>query len=35
MIIEAIDDQLNFERLNLLETLAERVSDQILSHNQA
>ena len=35
MINEAIDDQLNFERLNLLETLAERVSDQILSHNQA
>ena len=35
MIIEAIDDQLNFERLNLLETLAERISDQILSHNQA
>ena len=35
MIIEAIDDQLNFERLNLLETLAERVSDQILSHKQA
>jgi dihydroneopterin aldolase len=35
MIIDAIDDQLNFERLNLLETLAERVSDQILSHNQA
>ena len=35
MIIDAIDDQLNLERLNLLETLAERVSDQILSHNQA
>ena len=35
MIIEAIDDQLNFERLNLLETLAERVSDQILTHKQA
>ena len=35
MIIEAIDEQLNFERLNLLETLADRVSDQILSHQQA
>ena len=35
MIIDAIDDQLNLERLNLLETLAERVSDQILSHKQA
>ena len=35
MIIDAIDDQLNFERLNLLETLAERVSDQILSHKHA
>ncbi|MDB3882925.1 dihydroneopterin aldolase [Amylibacter sp.] len=35
MIIEAIDEQLNFERLNLLETLADRVSEQILSHQQA
>ena len=35
MIIEAIDEQLDFERLNLLETLAERVSKQILSHKQA
>ena len=35
MIIDAIDDQLNLERLNLLETLAERVSDQILTHKQA
>ena len=35
MIIEAIDEQLDFERLNLLETLAERVSTQILSHKQA
>ena len=34
-IIEAIDEQLNFERLNLLETLADRVSEQILSHQQA
>ena len=34
MIIEAIDEQLDFERLNLLETLAERVSKQILSHKQ-
>jgi len=35
MIIEAIDEQLNFERLNLLETLADRVSEQILSHQKA
>ena len=35
MIIEAIDEQLDFERLNLLETLAERVSKQILSYKQA
>lgn len=35
MIVEAIDEQLDFERLNLLETLAERVTKQILLHNQA
>jgi dihydroneopterin aldolase len=34
-ITEAIDHQLHVERLNLLETLAERIAAQILSHSQA
>ena len=34
-ITEAIDYQLHVERLNLLETLAERIATQILSHSQA
>jgi dihydroneopterin aldolase len=34
-ITEAIDYQLDVERLNLLETLAERIAAQILAHKQA
>jgi dihydroneopterin aldolase len=34
-IIEAIEHQLATERLNLLETLAERIADEILVHAQA
>ncbi len=34
-ITEAIDDELAAERVNLLETLAERVSQKILSESQA
>ncbi len=34
-ITEAIDHQLEVERLNLLETLAERIATQILAHRQA
>lgn len=34
-ITEAIDYQLHVERLNLLETLAERIAAQILTHSQA
>ena len=34
-ITEAIDYQLHVERLNLLETLAERIAAQILNHRQA
>ena len=34
-ITEAIDYQLHVERLNLLETLAERIAAQILTHAQA
>jgi dihydroneopterin aldolase len=34
-IIEAIDHQLATERLNLLETLAERIADEILINRQA
>jgi dihydroneopterin aldolase len=34
-ITEAIDHQLHVERLNLLETLAERIAAQILNHAQA
>lgn len=34
-ITEAIDYQLHVERLNLLETLAERIAAQILTHRQA
>lgn len=34
-ITEAINHQLHVERLNLLETLAERIAAQILSHAQA
>jgi len=34
-ITEAIEDQLAFERLNLLETLAERVANQVLENPQA
>jgi dihydroneopterin aldolase len=31
-ITDAIEEQLNVERLNLLETLAERIAESILSH---
>jgi dihydroneopterin aldolase len=34
-ITDAIEEQLNVERLNLLETLAERIADSILSHMRA
>lgn len=34
-IIEAIEDQLAFERLNLLETLAERICEQVLRNSRA
>lgn len=34
-ITEAIDYQMHVERLNLLETLAERIAAQILTHSQA
>lgn len=34
-ITEAVDYQLHVERLNLLETLAERIASQVLSHIQA
>ncbi len=34
-ITEAIEEQLAFERLNLLETLAERIADSILVHPRA
>ena len=34
-ITEAIEYQLHVERLNLLETLAERIAAQILTHAQA
>ncbi len=34
-ITEAIEEQLVFERLNLLETLAERIADSILTHPSA
>ncbi|MBL4750807.1 MAG: dihydroneopterin aldolase [Amylibacter sp.] len=34
-ITEAIEEQLSVERLNLLETLAERIADSILAHPRA
>lgn len=34
-ITDAIEEQLNVERLNLLETLAERIAETILSHMRA
>ena len=34
-ITEAIEDQLAFERLNLLETLAERIAEQVLDNPKA
>ena len=34
-IVEAIDQQMALERLNLLETLAERIAEQILTHPQS
>ena len=34
-ITEAIEEQLSVERLNLLETLAERIADSILMHPRA
>lgn len=34
-ITEAIENQLALERLNLLETLAERIADEILTHKRA
>lgn len=34
-ITEAIEDQLAFERLNLLETLAERIAEQVLENPKA
>jgi dihydroneopterin aldolase len=34
-ITEAIEEQLSVERLNLLETLAERIADAILKHPRA
>ncbi len=34
-ITDAIEEQLNVERLNLLETLAERIAETILSHLRA
>lgn len=34
-ITDAIEQQLAFERLNLLETLAERIADSILAHPRA
>jgi len=34
-IVDAINHQMAMERLNLLETLAERIAEEILSHPQA